>query len=221
VPSSSFPIDESVRVAVERSFPAQHRQRVLDALLAARFSSRPLIVLLANGDADAVDPLVKDDLADWRHIQSAMLQRFDTREKVHALAERCRELGLPVPKPWCLGLPETIAANVKRFVAERFTRRIEDVHEELRLQDDLGLTAFPDGPAFIAEFAREFYVDPTAFRPERHFHIREWDGAVRELTQHLLGRRKQPLEPITVRDLVAAAQTRRLEIGPRRAPAVP
>jgi hypothetical protein len=186
---------------------------VLDALLTARYSSRPLIILPSDGDADAVDSLAQSDLDDWRNIQSAMLHRFDTPENTRGLVERCRELGLPVPEPWSSGLPETVAANVRRFVAEHFTRPVEDVHEELRLQHDLGLVAFPDGPAFIAEFAQRFHVDAKAFRPKRHFHAREWDGALRELTRRLLGRHKPPLRPITVGDLVSAAKSRTLELA--------
>jgi hypothetical protein len=210
-----FPIDDAIRIAVERSFPREHRQRVLAALLAAGYSSRPQIVLLANGDADSVESLVRSDLEDWRHIPSAMLHQFDTREKVLALADRCRELGLPVPERWRDALPETIVAQVKRFVAEHFTRRVEDVHEAIRLQDDLGLVAFPDGPTFVADFAQRFHVDAKSFRPDRHFYERQWDGAPRELARHVLRRRKRSLEPITVADLIAAAQTKRLEISSR------
>jgi hypothetical protein len=208
-----FPLDDAVRVAVERSFPAEHRQRVLAALHAAGYSSRPQIVLLAGGDPDAVESLVRSDLEDWRNIPSAMLNQYDTREKVLALAERCRELGLAVPERWRDLSPERIVANVKRFVAERFTRRVEDVHEALRLQDDLGLVAFPDGPAFIADFSRQFHVDAADFRPERHFYVREWDGALRELTRYILRRRRPPLQPIIVGDLIAAAQRHKLELA--------
>src|SRR5215207_5760336 len=109
------PLDDDVRAAVERAYRPEDRQRVLDALLCARRSSRPHILVLAEGEPERVYVLVECDRLDWREVLNSFHEWYE-RAGLAELVRRCRDLGLPVPHPWCLDLPEKIEADVRQFV---------------------------------------------------------------------------------------------------------
>jgi hypothetical protein len=119
------------------------------------------------------------------------------------LIRRCRELGLPVPWPWCDTLPEKIEADVKRFVGEELITPVERIQPSMRLQEDLG-AAGEAGIKFMEAFAQRFRVDLRDFRAEAHFAKEEDVGLVSSLWRLL--QRPKKLLPITVQDLVEAVQ---------------
>jgi hypothetical protein len=197
------PLSERLREAVDRCFRSDDRQPAVDALASVQSEEmREAIVILAYGDRTRLEQLVESEKTDSRDVWGQLDER-EADLKTTELIRRCRELGLPVPWPWCETLPEKIEADVRRFVGEELIIPVERIQPSMRLQEDLGATG-EAGIKFMESFAKQFRVDLRDFRPEAHFAKEEDFGIVSSL-RRLLGRPKKLL-PITVQDLVEAVQ---------------
>src|SRR3954470_8280058 len=67
-----------------------------------------------------------------------------------------------------LSLNESYEQRVIRFVAERIGRRVQEVHGESRLSEDLGIDG-DDAADLLSQFAETFAVDMTHFEFSKYF----------------------------------------------------
>jgi uncharacterized protein DUF1493 len=102
---------------------------------------------------------------------------------------------------------EPLTERVKLFVAKETRFPVRKMSLETRLQQDMGVDG-DDAEELIFAFAVEFDVDMTGFQWARHFHseafLSSWLFTLlhRELVE--------PADvPVTVQDLVTAAETRK------------
>jgi hypothetical protein len=166
---------------------------------------REAILILAYGDRARLEELVELEKNDYRDVLSQLDERCAGLQTAE-LIRRCRELGVPVPRPWRDALPETIEAEVKRFVAEELIIPFERIDVSMRLQEDLGALGAA-GIRFMVAFGKRFNVDLCRFHPEAHFAKEKGIGLVSALLR-VWGRSK-PLLPVTVQDLVEAVRNKK------------
>ncbi len=206
-------VSDTLRRAVEKSFPAEDREHVERTLEEVESAyTRELIAVLANGVRQSFDQLIELERADWRNVQDA----FEEQRQVlgtEAMARKFRELGLEPPEG--SASPKNVVENVKRFVAENLIFPVERIDLRMRLQDDLGLDGL-QGPKFIRAFAKQFDVDLSDFRPEVHFRPANDQKLFSNFVKWLFGRESSPTISIRVEDLMAAALTHRLVSPPGR-----
>jgi acyl carrier protein len=83
------------------------------------------------------------------------------------------------------------------------------IHLHSELGDDLGIDG-ADGWELIEAFAKEFEVDISEFQWDRYFGPEAGFNPILWLIQWAIGRLPKKLEPITIQNLVDAAERHKL-----------
>ena len=97
--------------------------------------------------------------------------------------------------------------QVRDFLAERWRVRPQELKPSTRLLHDLGIDA-DDAGEILAEFSERFGVDMSSFSFDHHFGT-ELDAGIRWVARKVFGQGATGKRPVTIQDLVEAANTRR------------
>ena len=97
--------------------------------------------------------------------------------------------------------------QVRDFLSERCCARPQDLKPSTRLLHDLGIDA-DDAEEILTEFSERFGVDMSSFSFDHHFGT-ELDAGIRWVARKVFGKGATGKRPVTLQDLVDAANTRR------------
>lgn len=117
--------------------------------------------------------------------------------------------GYRFQKAFAADFPETIERNIRVFLGRRLLFPSESLQSTSRLREDLGAEGL-EGQRLIEDFGREFQVNLDGFHPEQHFELPRRGALMRGLFRRLTGSCTPIRIPITIADLVAAVQAKKL-----------
>jgi hypothetical protein len=113
-----------------------------------------------------------------------------------------------------LVLADPLQEDLKQFLVERLGTRVERLALDSRLQHDLGVDG-ADGWELIDAFSRGFDVDLAGFQADLHFGPEAGCNPLAYMLLFLLQPQNLRFVPITVKDLVEAARSRRWQTPSR------
>lgn len=206
---TTSPISDEVRGAVQFSYLDTQRENVL-----ARLSTisneweRRSILILANGDHTILCELIEYAKLDWREIPFRIGELPPDE-----LVRRRNVMGLSLPQTAGEKNAERLRSDVTNFIAEAVIVSADQLSDSTQLQSDLALAGV-DGDRFIRAFAERFNIDLDGYDCQKHFASKPGDNFWADLTMLVFGHKKATTIPITVRDLIAAAETHRWMASP-------
>ena len=210
-------ISDEVRGALQCSYPDSQQQMVLERLLTVSTEwTRQSILILANGDYSTLCELIELAKLDWRAIPLRMDPRSFDGLAADELVRRRTRMGLSLPHTHAEINAERLRQDVIGFIAERMIVPIDQLSDSTELQSDLRL-AGTDGDRFVRAFAGQFDVDLKGYDFRSHFAPQPGENLWADINALVFGRKQPTTIPITVRDLLVAAETHRWMPGPENA----